>query len=923
MEVMDSHMSEHFSAQAPTHIDIDMSAEYDDDTEYAMHDITEATTNDEEIYDAEFEHTEVEMDEYADEVEVVEDDETHMGTYVPTDDAATVTDVTVEDVQLLSSPVPAGIPQGATMRPISPHAAADADLPLNEAPGKVLAEHSPHSVATLVDDSEIEHLQADAAKDSTLNEVIDLTENDEEPQIAPVDSVEEAVPANPVDPVDQALPQSEHEVAQDNADETEQEFYEAEESIDEIPSTDPTATDQPTEQQEDEQHTDQHEPAAEVPAYLEIPEPNDQDGHSPIEEALVINQQVRDDAADSMEPSPPIRLYYRDESKGTDEIFEIFTSTGLEPHETTALLFWDNRTLFYEPLSGFFAQLRETEYFSGDGWETTEMGLRMDLGDSNISINEDHKQTDNVSLFKLSFIWSGLGSEGPLELTLVRRSERFVAQFARLVEQVEQRDLENVAEPPKVQHEAEIGGNPEINSGDIENDDSEPVLLENSSQEGGPKAPINPDETPGDPPRGTHENEGTPTTTLQREREEPDEQHQGVDGPDDETENNAARKESTQNSPTYNQNPTTQGTKADGTGPSLQGGEDNTASNGQSPSTATLQPQDDEYDEYAEGVNDLTPAQTFAQDGVPTAGWDVRDYEYEEDYDGADEEHDKRVLPDGTPNEAIDSDHAPPPPAPKFQEQDPLQSVGLKRNLDELEYEEYATTPSAPSSPGSDNKRVKHVSNFLSEVFMRYWTGLPSFPLYTRIRRTKLAVDLTAQLQLKSIDIVSRDPGLYTNQPPTVLPPANYLIARHTVCGLYNPPLLHDLYMPTMLDETHDHTNCDTPPRTPELIDENSSSAESAESGSEYSVSPSLSPSDSLFSDAPFVPDLRGPEPDEEPQFRGRRNHAVKEANPLPPHIEPQLAPAIRRAGGANPAVAEGTVPIDPTDVPPNPPDQA
>ncbi|KAG8687768.1 hypothetical protein FRC11_006606, partial [Ceratobasidium sp. 423] len=359
-------MSEHFSAQAPTHIDIDMSAEYDDDTEYAMHDVTEATTtNDEEIYDAEFEeipeHTEVEMDEYADEVEVVED-ETHMGTYVPTDDAATVTDVTVEDVQLRSSPVPAGIPQGTAMLPISPRDVVDAELPLNEAPGNALAEHSPHSVATLVDDSEIEHLQADTAKDGTLDEVIDLTENDEEPQILPVDATEEAASVNPVDPTDQALPQAEHEVAQDDSNEAEQEFYEAEEFVAELPSTDPTATDQLTEQQEDErhEHIDQHEPVAEAPTYLEIPEQADQDGHSPIEEALVINQQVRDDAADSMEPSPPVRLYYRDERKGTDEIFEIFTSTGLESHETTALLFHDNRTLFYEPLSVFFTQLRET-----------------------------------------------------------------------------------------------------------------------------------------------------------------------------------------------------------------------------------------------------------------------------------------------------------------------------------------------------------------------------------------------------------------------------------------------------------------------------------------------------------------------------------------------------------------------------------
>ncbi|KDN35760.1 hypothetical protein RSAG8_11322, partial [Rhizoctonia solani AG-8 WAC10335] len=374
MEVIDSHMSEHFSAPPPTHIDVDMSAEYDDDAEYAMHDVTEATnTNDEEIYDAEFEevpeHTEIEMDEYADEVEVVEDNESHMGTYVPTDDGATVTDVTVEDVQLRSSPAPAGTPQVATMHPISPHVPVDADLPLNEAPTETLADHSPHSVATLVGDSEVEPLPVDTTKDDGLNEVIDLTETDDEPHAVPVDAAEEAVSVNQVEPIDQALPQSEPEVTQDDLDsEAEQEFYEAEEPVAELPSTDPTAADQLVQQQEGQHsgHTGQDEHPAEAPTFLEIPEQTDQDGHSPIEEALVINQQVRDDAADSMEPSPPIRLYYRDESKGTDETFDIFAPTGLESHETI-LIFHDNRTLFYEPLSAFFTKLREAEYFSGDG----------------------------------------------------------------------------------------------------------------------------------------------------------------------------------------------------------------------------------------------------------------------------------------------------------------------------------------------------------------------------------------------------------------------------------------------------------------------------------------------------------------------------------------------------------------------------
>ncbi|CUA75845.1 Mediator of RNA polymerase II transcription subunit 12 [Rhizoctonia solani] len=719
MEVIDSHMSEHFPA-APTHIDVDMSAEYDDDAEYAMHDVTEATTtnHDEEIYDAEFEevpeHTEIEMDEYADEVEVIEDNETHMGTYVPTDDGATVTDVTVEDVQLLSSPAPAGIPQVATMHPISPHVSVDTNLPLNEAPVEI-ADHSPRSVATLVGDSEVEPLSIDAAKDGGLNEVIDLTENDDEPHVAPVDATEEATLVNPVEPTDQALPQTEHEATQDELDEAEREFYEAEEP----PLTDPTAPDQLDEPQEDEQrsaHTNQNEPAVDAPTSLEIPQQTDQEGHSPIEEALVINQQVRDDAADSMEPSPPIRLYYRDESKGTNETFDIFTLIGSEPTEAV-LLFHDNRTLFYEPLSAFFAKLRETEYFSGDGWESAEIEIRMLLGDSSISINEDHKETESISLFKLSSIWSGLGLEGPLELTLVRRSERFAVQLARLVEQVEQRDFhhEDATEPPEVQPGVETGG-PEINSGDVD-EDSGP--LENN-QESSHRALTNFDETSGDLPRGTHEDEDTQAPSaaqperLDGLRQETDEIDQikttpGI-GPDKTLE------ETTQDNATSNQEPTAQptdddyqGTEVEGTSLGAQDDDDNTVSNVQSPGTPKPKPREQEYDEYeAEEANDPAPAQATVQNEESSAAWDAEEYDYEEDYQDADEEHDERVPPENAPEEPTDSDRAlPTQSASKLIGHESLQNVTLKRNLDELEYEEYET-PSAPSSPSSDHKRVKH-----------------------------------------------------------------------------------------------------------------------------------------------------------------------------------------------------------------------
>ncbi|CAE6394126.1 unnamed protein product [Rhizoctonia solani] len=711
-----------------------MSPEYDDDAEYAMHDITEAVTNDEEIYDAEFEEvheqTEIEMDEYADEVEVVEvdDNESNMGTYVPTDDAATATDVTVEDVQLRSSPVPEGIPQGVAMRPISPHVPITADL-LNEVPSDTFVQHSPHSVATLIDDSEVEPLTIDNAKNGTLNEVIDLTGGEEEPQVVSVATIEEVVSVELIDHTGQEVPQSEHEDPQVDHDIAEQEFYDAEEPVVELPSTDSTIPNQPVEQHLEAQqpeHIDQGEPVVEAPTHLEIPEQVDYDGHSPIEEALVINQQVRDDAADSMEPSPPVRLYYKDENRGIDKIFDIFASTGLESHEAD-LLFHDNRTLFYEPLSAFFVKLRETEHFSGDDWEDSEMTIRMDLEDSSLSINEDHKETENISLFRLSFIWSGLGLEEPLELTLGKGSGRFTVQIARLIEQVERRDfhVEDTTEPRGIQHEAETGANSEINADHAEHEPPKVTVGINDQEE--PKAPIAADETPAYPPRDGHEDEDAEDAqgTDAVQPEVPNEQHQGIndvdaDGAVQDSEANKDPEETVQDVSTHNEDVTPQTTDAphqdaetEGIAPSLDDGDSghdgSTASDGQSPGTPMpmpmpmLKPQEDEYDEYeAEEVDDLTPAQTSIQNETLGTEWDTNEYDYEEDYEG--EEHIKDKLPENTPDEPTDSDHAYSiSSAPQLREHEP-QNTNLKRNLDELEYEEYATA-NAPS-PASD-KRVK------------------------------------------------------------------------------------------------------------------------------------------------------------------------------------------------------------------------
>ncbi|KAG8697290.1 hypothetical protein FRC09_007960, partial [Ceratobasidium sp. 395] len=138
--------------------------------------------------------------------------------------------------------------------------------------------------------------------------------------------------------------------------------------------------------------------------------------HSPIEEALVLNQQARDDAADTMEPSPPVRLSYDNESSGTVQVFDLFAPIDTSP-KSLGVLFGDNRTLFYDPLSVFFSKLRETEYFSGVAWQDAEMGLTVDLGSHKLSITE------------ASYICQ---REHP---------GRFSVQYAQLLDHLEQRDI--------------------------------------------------------------------------------------------------------------------------------------------------------------------------------------------------------------------------------------------------------------------------------------------------------------------------------------------------------------------------------------------------------------------------------------------------------------------------------------------------
>ncbi|QRV74788.1 mediator of RNA polymerase II transcription subunit [Ceratobasidium sp. AG-Ba] len=442
MEVADSHMLEQ-NFTPSSHADIDMSADYYDE-EYMMHDANPTTdvVDDEEIYDAEIEeqtgHTEVEMDDYTD--QLAGDNETHMGTFVPADDTAT--DVIVEDVHIASSPAVSGTPRALSpdaAHPILQHVAgADPVINVTASSGP-LSNHSPQSAATLVGDSDPAHLeQIDEKFDHPLHEVIDLTATNDEPLLTTNDVVD----------------LTEDDGAQGDSELAQAELYEEEEEEEEDTPTitgsvdhRSPVTNEVTEAVERQADLAAVNGASESSATrVHGSEPAEQYDHpdnalhSPVEEAIVLNQQVRDDAADTMEPSPPVRLLYDDKASGTNKTFDIFAS--IEPLSDGAeVLFADNRTLFYDPLSVFFLRLRETEYFSHSDWQESEMGITLELGNRQLTITEDHKQTDNISLFNLYFVWSGLGLESPLQLKLQRDPNRFSVQYAKLIDHLEQRDI--------------------------------------------------------------------------------------------------------------------------------------------------------------------------------------------------------------------------------------------------------------------------------------------------------------------------------------------------------------------------------------------------------------------------------------------------------------------------------------------------
>ncbi|KAF8606437.1 hypothetical protein BDV93DRAFT_520726 [Ceratobasidium sp. AG-I] len=734
MEVVDSHMVEHIASHLPSsHADIDMSGEYDDE-EYIMHDAhpTADTVTDEEIYDAEIEeqtgHTEVEMGDYTDELE--DDNETNMGSYVPPDDA-TVTDVAVEDVHLPSSPVAFDSPRGSLHHAISPHATVGADLHITTAaPIDSLSNHSPHSIATLVDDSET-HPSVEVNEKSAppVLEVVGLTTNNDESLSSTIGSSVDA-------------PVATHEGAQSNRGTTEDEQYDDDDTptVTESAVLELSTINQSTEGSEEVSDPAAGEGSADAVTTLheaESAEQYDDERHSPIEEALVLNQRVRDDAADSMDPSPPVRLTYDDKLSGALTIYDVFSQCDPSSSEYVDILFDDNRTLFYDPLSVFFTRLRETAQFSGEDWQDAEMGLSINLGSYELTISEDHKQTDDVSLFKLLFISAGLGFEGPLHLQLQRYPTRFSTRYAQLIDQLEQRDLQGLR-GDGIEELHEVQGDHETGEVEYERDQYEDDAAHAAEHEDeGTVSQVVTGEAPIEP-HGAHslekdvraqeEPEGDADYASRSELPEAVEQPAEPTGAEAEAEgegaNNPIETSNAQDGITPEAKATLQTDhiqelqvssteldrdRTDGDPVPNDNLYDNDEyTGGDEPDTPQQQRghmHDGDFDEYGEEATNAAPSEI--PNGTNANGCEKRvedEYDYEEDY-GADGDAD---AGDNQPaGDALNYDEAPTAPEAVAGVHSPTPNSRLKRNIEELEHEKYET-PSAPSSPSSVYKRVRH-----------------------------------------------------------------------------------------------------------------------------------------------------------------------------------------------------------------------
>ncbi|QRV89479.1 mediator of RNA polymerase II transcription subunit [Ceratobasidium sp. AG-Ba] len=740
MEVADSHMLEQ-NFTPSSHADIDMSADYYDE-EYMMHDANPTTdvVDDEEIYDAEIEeqtgHTEVEMDDYTD--QLAADNETHMGTFVPVDDTAT--DVIVEDVHIASSPAVSVTPRALSPDAAHPilHHVAGADPVINvAASNEPLSNHSPQSAATLVDDSDPAPLeQTDDKFDHPLHEVIDLTTTNDEPLPTTNDVVD----------------LTEDDGAQGDSELAQAELYEEEEEEDAPTITGSVDHRSPVTNEVTEAVEGQADLAAvngasessatrvDYPESAEQYDQSDNPRHSPVDEAIVLNQQVRDDAADTMEPSPPVRLLYGDKASGTSKTFDIFAPTEPSTSDGVDVLFADNRTLFYDPLSVFFLRLRETEYFSHRDWQESEMGITLELGNRHLTITEDHKQTDNISLFNLYFVWSGLGLESPLQLKLQRRPNRFSVQYAQLIDHLEQRDIHGGAaeEIHEVQqHEDQVTEN------DYVTDHHEPAGDRTTNDGLTQQAPLESHDTAraraSDRDDHNHEAQDARSDANVAEAFEEADGQQGVGDADDDgaslsnsrlsdgdqRASNAQIDAQAENIP-IPASPVGEvghGEPADnqeGNGDLYDEYEEDYTDEGDASASTPVQrgepvlASDKEYDEYeeAEGENDLAPDTknsndaavegTDSQDEDPESYYDAyNDVNEVEDNEESGDESPQQAMPDLQQTE-LSAQTTSPPLSPSRQH--------LKRNLDDFENDDQEKFDSTASLvPLMDTKRPKHV----------------------------------------------------------------------------------------------------------------------------------------------------------------------------------------------------------------------
>ncbi|KAJ1307220.1 hypothetical protein OPQ81_001335 [Rhizoctonia solani] len=128
----------------------------------------------------------------------------------------------------------------------------------------------------------------------------------------------------------------------------------------------------------------------------------------------------------------------------------------------------------------------------------------------------------------------------------------------------------------------------------------------------------------------------------------------------------------------------------------------------------------------------------------------------------------------------------------------------------------------------------------------------------------------------------------------------------------------------TTSNEADTSSDCGSLPSAPELADLSGQPSDSTDSDSDSDSENLSSPASSLFGERPYELDLKGPEPGEEPQSRGRLAHTLGQSppiNPPGPAPAPHVVPPPNRAGGANHRVVQGPAPFNPPEALPEPPE--